>query len=114
MNPPLLIIDVAHPPRRPRDVEADLQDALHAAQGSPAIRVIKVIHGYGSSGKGGATRETVRNWGYANRRRIREVITGEAYSLTEEPTQTLRIEVGDYPDPDIGAGNGGITLFWVR
>jgi hypothetical protein len=114
MSAPLLVIDVAHPPRRPGDVETELQDALRKAQGSPSIRVIKIIHGYGSSGKGGVTRETVRNWGYVNRKRIRYIIAGEQYSLTDEATQTLRREVGDYPDPDIGAGNGGITVIWVR
>jgi hypothetical protein len=114
MSAPLLIIDVAHPPRRPGDVEAELQDALRKAQASLSIRVIKVIHGYGSSGKGGMTRETVRNWGYANRKRIRSIIAGEEYRLTEEATQALRMEVGDYADPDIGAGNGGITVIWLR
>lgn len=114
MLPVLLIIDVAHPPRHPDAVEEELQNALQKARNSSSIRVVKVIHGYGSSGRGGTTHETVRNWGYANRRRIREIIPGESYGLTDASTIALRHEVGDFPDSDIGARNRGITILWVR
>lgn len=114
MDPLLLTVDVAHPPRHPDVVEMELRETLQTLRNSPSIRVLKVIHGYGSTGRGGATRETVRNWGYLNRGRIRRIIHGEDYSLTDGVTVELRREVGDYPDPDLGAQNGGITVFWIR
>lgn len=107
-------IDVAHPPRRPDDVESDLQQAWTAVRNSASLRVIKVIHGYGSTGKGGSTRAIVRNWAFANRRHFREVIEGENVAVTESPTDTLLKEVGDWADPDLSRTNPGITLIWVR
>lgn len=114
MDPLLLTIDVAHPPRHPDAVERELRETLQKSRNSPSIRVLKVIHGYGSTGRGGTTRETVRNWGYVNRGRIRGVIHGEDYGLTDAETVDLRQAVGDFPDPDLGAQNGGITVFWIR
>jgi hypothetical protein len=114
MTPPLLVVDVAHPPRHPDIVESELLDALRKAQNSPSVRVLKVIHGYGSSGKGGQTRETVRNWWYVHRQRIRRMIPGESYSLSDPDTVELRQLVGDFPDPDLGTRNSGITVIWIR
>ncbi len=114
MSDYFLTIDVAHPPRPPARVEAELQAALMQVRNSKQWRVIKVIHGYGSHGKGGSTRETVRDWAYRFRRHFRAIINGEDYSIFDDDTQAMRGECGQLGDTDLGASNPGITIFWVK
>jgi hypothetical protein len=110
----LLTIDVAHPPRRPVEVERALLDAWETVRNSHSLRVLKIIHGYGSGGKGGTTRESVRNWAFRHRGRFRGIIYGEEYALDDSATQDLRREVGQYPDRDLTMANSGITIIWVK
>ncbi len=114
MSSPLLVIDVAHPPRPPHLVEDQLVEAWSRARNTPSIRVVKIIHGHGSTGKGGSTRVVVRNWVYQQRSRFRAIIPGEAYTLFDAATQSLRQETGMYDDPDLRNGNPGITVIWIR
>ncbi|MDZ7289799.1 MAG: hypothetical protein ONB44_06775 [candidate division KSB1 bacterium] len=107
-------IDVAHPPRSSAQVEAELNAAHAKVRNSSTLRVIKVIHGYGSHGRGGITKETVRNWAFQFRRRFRAIIDGENYDLFDDDTQALRQECGQIDDTDLGMGNPGITLIWVK
>ncbi|HXG00607.1 MAG TPA: hypothetical protein VNL69_07465 [Bacteroidota bacterium] len=111
---PVVVIDVAHPPRAPEVVEDELLQAWTSVRNSPSLRVIKVIHGYGSTGKGGSTRENVRNWAFRNRRHFRAVLNGEDYTLFNNEVQQMRLQVGQYPDPDLQFGNPGITVLWVK
>jgi hypothetical protein len=77
------------------------------------IQVLKVIHGYGSSGVGGALRDAVR--ASLRRRRkdglIREIVHGEKWDIFDERTQKL---LEQYPglkrDQDLSRGNEGVTL----
>lgn len=110
----LLTIDVAHPPRRPDVVEAELDEGVSRVRRSPEYRVLKIVHGYGASGRGGSTRELVRNWAFRRGGRFRAVIEGERYGLADGATAELRLEVGAYADADLGAGNRGITVVWVK
>jgi len=114
MSSPVMTIDVAHPPRGPAAVEEDILDAWTAIRNSPQVRILKVIHGYGSSGVGGATRDTVRNWAYVNRGKFRAVIHGEDYALLDPATDAMRREAGGYPDTDLSARNPGVTVIWVK
>ncbi len=107
-------IDLAHPPLSPDDVEEALVRALHDVRNSRAERILKIIHGYGSSGRGGSTRDVVRNQLFRIRHRLRAVIPGEEYSLLDGPTGTMRQAVGSYTDSDLGAENAGITVVWVK
>ncbi len=107
-------IDVAHPPMRPDQVEAALHDALGIVRNTSTLRVLKIVHGHGSTGKGGSTKEVVRNWLFRQRSRVRGVIHGETYDVFDPSTQEMRREVGSFGDPDIGAGNPGITIVWVK
>lgn len=111
---PILVLDVAHPPRPPGEVEDELLHAWSEVRNSSSFRILKIIHGYGKSGKGGATKEVVRNWAFHNRSRLRCVIDGEDYSLYNAATQELRKHIGDYVDADVGAINPGITIVWVK
>jgi hypothetical protein len=110
----VLIIDVAHPPKRPSAVEQDLDEALAAIRRSGSHRVLKIVHGYGSSGVGGSTRTVVLNWLYRQRTRVKAVIEGPAYGVLDPETAELRRAVGQYPDPDLDGGNPGVTIVWVK
>lgn len=110
----LLTIDVAHPPRRPGEVEEDLLQAWNEVRNSSSLRVLKIIHGYGSTGKGGTTKETVRNWLFLNKGKFLRVIEGEEYNMYNEVVQEMRGDVGQLADHDLNAGNQGMTIVWVR
>lgn len=110
---PLLTVDVAHPPRHPDAVEQVILESWSEVRNSSFLRVLKIIHGYGSSGKGGKTRELVRNWVFQNRSKFRLVIEGEHYSLLDPSTQEMRKEVGQFFDQDLDNANPGVTLIWV-
>jgi len=114
MNSVLLTIDVAHPPRHPDLVETALMDAWENVRNSPTLRLVKIIHGYGSGGKGGATRDLVRNWAFRQRERFRGTFYGESYTLHDPATQEMRREVGQYADTDLTMPNPGITIVWVK
>lgn len=107
-------IDIAHPPRPAEIVEEELEEAWHLVRRSRQLRLLKIVHGYGSTGRGGTTRTVVRNWAFAHRRHFRAVIEGERYSLFDEDTQAVRQALGDYNDPDLGGGNPGLTILWVH
>lgn len=107
-------LDVGHPPRLPALVEELLLQSTQYVRNHDHLRVIKVVHGYGSKGKGGETRDTVRNWAYQNQRQLIDVIYGEQYSLFDTKTQLLRNECGQIEDSDLDAANPGITLLWVK
>jgi hypothetical protein len=110
----LSTIDVAHPPRHPDIVEKELFDAIMRAKNSSSLRVLKIIHGHGSSGKGGTTKELVRNWAFRNRGKFQAVIDGENYSVHNAATQEMRAEVGQFSDTDLENANAGITIIWIK
>lgn len=114
MSVPLYVIDVAHPPRTADHVESELIRAWSQVRNSSTLRVLKIVHGYGSKGKGGSTREVVRNWAYHNRGKFRMVFDGEGYSLGNPDVQELVKEVGNYVDSDLERANPGILLIWVK
>lgn len=114
MNGPLLVIDVAHPPRPQEAVESELEDGLARVRSSKILRVLKIVHGYGASGRGGMTKGVVQNWLFRHRGAVRGVVPGEAYDILDPATMAMRAEVGRFPDEDLGGGNRGITVVWVR
>jgi len=91
-----------------------MEDAWQTVRNSPALHILKIIHGYGSSGQGGSTRTLARNWAFRHRARFRAIINGEAYTLFETTTQKMRLDAGPYDDPDLVHGNPGILVIWVR
>jgi len=114
LTSPLYTLDVAHPPRHPDIVEDSLLDAWERVRNSPALRLIKVIHGYGSGGKGGSTKEVVRNWLFRRRDRFRGIVYGEDYTPANAQVQQIRTEMGHYSDSDLTFPNPGITIVWVK
>jgi hypothetical protein len=114
MPEPLHTIDVGHPARPADEVERVLDDALALVRSSPSLRVLKIIHGYGRSGRGGSTKEVILNWAHRRRSHLRAVIPGERYGLFDPVTQQLRREAGPFPDRDLDRANPGVTLLWVK
>jgi hypothetical protein len=113
MTDPIRLLDVAHPPRHPGLVEEDLTKALADIRKVPAPGILKIIHGYGSSGRGGSTKEVVRNWLF-RQKRLRAVIEGERYGVLDPDTMKMRDEVGRLQDPDLDGANPGITIVWIK
>ena len=97
-----------------RKVEQELLDAWIDVRNSPTLRALKVIHGYGSGGKGSRTKDVVRNWIFRNRSKFMAVIEGEEYSLYDQKTQELRKALGNFPDADLDAANAGVTVVWIK
>jgi len=81
------------------------------------VRVLKVIHGYGSSGKGGKLCVGLRK-SFGLRKKegvIRDFVAGEDFSIFNNTTLRLleaAPELGG--DPDLGAVNEGVTVVWLQ
>jgi hypothetical protein len=80
-------------------------------------RVLKVIHGYGSSGTGGKLCIGLRK-SFGLRKKegvIRDFIAGEDFSIFNERVLALLEAVpGLRGDPDLGAINEGVTIIWLK
>ena len=75
--------------------------------------ILKVIHGYGSSGAGGDIRVAVqkRLGELADAGEIRGCIFGENWGTSNEDTWRLLLERRELKsDADLGRGNRGITV----
>ena len=74
---------------------------------------IKIIHGYGSTGKGGKIRTEARRYLADQRRRglIRDFICGEDFSIFDEGTRSAFLVCDDLRrDSDLDRHNNGITI----
>ncbi len=81
------------------------------------VRILKVIHGYGSSGKGGTLCHGLRR-SFALRKRekaIRDFLSGEDFSIFNPATLNLLDAVPELRgDPDLNANNDGVTILWIQ
>jgi hypothetical protein len=79
-------------------------------------RVLKVIHGYGSSGKGGTLCVGLRKSFRLRKKEgvIVEFIAGEDFSIFDKTTLDLLEAVPELRgDPDLDAANEGVTVLWL-
>ena len=80
-------------------------------------RVLKVIHGYGSSGKGGALCIGLRK-SFGRRKKegvIQDAIAGKDFSIFNDAVlNLLEAEPELRGDPDLGATNEGIAILWLK
>lgn len=77
------------------------------------VKVVKLIHGYGSTGRGGRIRSAVRNELAEMKRRglIQEFIHGEDFGPTDAASRRLAEQESRITkDPDYGNMNQGITM----
>lgn len=75
--------------------------------------VLKIIHGYGSSGTGGKIRTASRRYlsQLKSSGEIKEVIPGEAFSIFEETTRRAFARCDDLRrDRDLDRYNNGVTF----
>jgi hypothetical protein len=81
------------------------------------VRALKVIHGYGSSGKGGALCVGLRK-SFGLRKKegaIKEFIAGEDFSIFNDAVLALLEAVPELRgDPDLNATNQGVTVVWLK
>jgi hypothetical protein len=78
--------------------------------------LLKIIHGYGSTGAGGDIRMAVqkRLRELVEGGQIRGCIFGEDWSKTNDATWRLLQTQSDFKsDPDLGRRNLGITVVWL-
>ena len=89
-----------------------LLESLYAPRGASGP-LMKIIHGYGSSGAGGAIRTAVRELlsQWQREGKVVCVIRGEDWSIFDAASQVVRER---YPflknDEDLDRGNAGITF----
>ena len=91
---------------------ARLRGEIQAAQQS-GVKVLKVVHGYGSTGVGGelriALQATLRQMAVG--REIRDCIYGENWRTSDQRSWELLKQMPELKsDHDLGRGNRGMTL----
>jgi len=95
-----------------RDVIAEIRRAKR-----DGVRVLKIIHGYGSTGKGGKLCTGLRKSFQLRRQEqvIKDFVFGERFSIFNA---TVHAMFDACPalrgDPDLEATNEGITLLWLK
>ncbi|MGO9274856.1 MAG: hypothetical protein ACLQOO_32280 [Terriglobia bacterium] len=91
-----------------------LEEVKRAKQNGGAV--LKVIHGYGSSGTGGTLREGVRKSLLLRRKEgaIQAYVWGEKWDAFDETARLILDRCPDLRrDPDLARGNPGITIILV-
>lgn len=81
------------------------------------VRVLKVIHGYGSSGKGGTLRIGLRKSFQLRKKEkaILDFFPGEDFSIFNPSVIALLEAIPELRgDPDLNATNEGVTVVWIR
>jgi hypothetical protein len=91
---------------------ARLSNEIQAAR-QAGVKVLKVVHGYGSSGIGGdlrfALQATLRQM--AAKKEIRDCIYGEKWRKSDERSWELLKQMPELKDDsDLGRSNKGITI----
>ena len=81
------------------------------------LKALKVIHGYGSSGEGGALCVGLRK-SFGLRKKegvIKDFIAGEDFSIFDDPVLALLEAVPELRgDPDLNATKEGISILWLK
>jgi hypothetical protein len=91
-----------------RRLAMELRNARHAR-----VKVLKLIHGYGSTGVGGKLRGAVRAMlEHAKKRgEIRDFVQGDEFRISNEVTWAmLKLHPELKQDRDLGRENRGITV----
>ena len=81
------------------------------------IRVLKVIHGWGSSGKGGKLCHGLRKSFLLRKKEgvIREFVPGENFSIFNQTVLAMLEAAPELRgDPDLNLANEGVTLLWLK
>lgn len=96
-----------------RDQAHQKLEAALAKARKDGISVLKVIHGYGSSGAGGVLRFAIRNYLRQEKEKgeIAAFVNGESWSSFDERSKLIFAKAPESVlDEDVGSGNKGITM----
>ena len=81
------------------------------------VKVLRVIHGYGSSGKGGALYVGLRK-SFGLRKKegvIKDFVAGDEFSIFNPTVLALLEAVPELRgDPELNATNEGVTILWLK
>ena len=80
-------------------------------------KVLKVIHGYGSSGKGGALCVGLRKSFKLRKKEgvIRDFVPGEDFSIFDQRVLAMLEAAPEMRgDSDLNATNEGVTVLWIK
>jgi hypothetical protein len=110
----IVTIDIAHPPLHPIEAERILDEALRKAKHSGKPIVLKIVHGYGSSGKGGALKTLAANWAYTRRGSFSLVAPGEKFSPFDSEIEEQIKRSGLSGFSDLGDVNEGVTILFLK
>lgn len=81
------------------------------------VKVLRVIHGYGSSGTGGALCHGLRK-SFGLRKKegvIKDFVAGEAFSIFNDGVLALLEAVPELRgDPDLNTTNEGVSILWLK
>jgi hypothetical protein len=98
------------------DARRRVQEEIRRAR-REKFHVLKIIHGYGSSGKGGALNVGLRK-SFKMRKKegvIKDFIPGEDFSIFNRPTLELLQVVPELRgDSDLNATNEGVTFLVLQ
>jgi len=81
------------------------------------LKAFKIIHGYGSTGKGGALRTGIRNYldQLKGAKIIADYIPGENWTVFDETTRkVLDLDSSFGKDEDLGKMNSGVTIIVIN
>ncbi len=93
--------------------ETRLRLEIATLRRSGGVRFVRVIHGYGSTGTGGAIRARVRSWlaAQVREKRLQGAVPGESFGPADPASLALAAK---YPAvrelPDWNARNPGTTI----
>lgn len=95
-----------------RLIAGEIQSAKRAG-----ARVLKIVHGYGSSGKGGVLCIGLRKSFRLRKKEgvIKDFFPGEDFSIFNDKVLNMLETSPEFRgDPDLNATNEGITILWLR
>lgn len=81
------------------------------------VRVLKIIHGYGSSGKGGVLCTGLRKSFQLRKKEsvIKDFFRGEDFSIFNSAVLAMLEAVPEVRgDQDLNATNEGVTVLWLK
>ena len=116
MGKTLLVFRVKEDMPSVEEARQRLYEFLEASSGRET-GLVKLVHGYGSTGKGGKLRHALRRslGRMAREGKLVTAIPGEAWNSSSEQSKAL---LARYPwlrdDPDLNRANPGITVIEIR
>ncbi len=94
------------------EARRELIAAINKAR-ADGVKVVKIIHGYGSTGVGGALRNALRKSLQKRRKEgvVSSIVFGESWGVFDEHARALRNRHAFLrEDPDYNRQNSGVTL----